>query len=74
METLIKQELHQLIKDCTDESVLEEAKILLQDDMKVDWWDDLTEEDQNRVMESEAQYERGEFISHEELMKHTKQN
>jgi len=69
MNTLIKQELLELVKNCNDESILEEAKALLQDDQKGDWWDDLTEEDKNLVLESEARYEKGEFISHEELMR-----
>ena len=43
----------------------------LREDTK-DWWDELTEEDKNRVMESEAQYEKGDFISHEELMRQAK--
>ena len=73
MNTLIKQDLHQMIEKCDDESLLEEAKTLLQEhEGTKDWWDDLTEEDQNLVMESEAQYEKGDFISHEELMRQAK--
>jgi hypothetical protein len=46
--------------------LLEEAKILLQSEK--DWWEELTEEDKSLVMESEVQYDKGEFISQQELM------
>jgi hypothetical protein len=36
---------------------------------KEDWFDGLTKEDQHLLMESEAQYERKEFITHTELLK-----
>jgi hypothetical protein len=69
MNTLIKRELHQLVDKCNDQDLLEEAKIFLQAGKDTgDWWDELTEEDQNMVMESEASYEKGDFISHDELM------
>jgi hypothetical protein len=71
MDTLIKHELHELIDQCDSEWLLEDARALLQCDKRdtKDWWDDLTEEDQNLVLESERQYGEGNFISHEELMK-----
>lgn len=37
-------------------------------DQLKDWWDELSEADKNLVMESEAQYNKGNFISHDELM------
>ena len=49
--------------------LLSEAKSLLESDKEVkDWWDELTEEDKNLVMESEAEYKKGNFISNDELM------
>jgi hypothetical protein len=69
MKTSIKEELHLLIDTCNDRSLLEEAKSLLQDlEPQKDWWDDLTEEDQSLVKESEAEYKRGNFITFSELM------
>ena len=69
MNTDIKNELHKLIDDCDNEMLLSEAKELLQSNNQVkDWWDELTEEDKNLVMESEAEYEKGNFIPHKELM------
>ena len=63
-----KQELHQLIDSCDNEILLEEAKQLLLSSSVKDWWNELTQEDKNLVMESEAQYEQGNFTNHHELM------
>jgi hypothetical protein len=66
MSNSIKQELHELVEKCDNEILLEEARELLRSGN--DWWDDLTEKDQNMVMESETQYGKGDFINHQELM------
>jgi hypothetical protein len=68
MSDSIKQELHQLVDKCDNETILEEAKELLQAANTTDWWDELTEEDKSLVMESEVQYGKGDFINHQELM------
>lgn len=68
MNTTVKQELHRLINDCDNEILLEEAKELLSSVTAKDWWNELTEEDKNLVMESESQYNKEDFISHHELM------
>jgi hypothetical protein len=69
MDMPIKKELHQLIEQCDNELILEEAKALLETDKSVeDWWDELTEADKNLVKESETQYGKGNYISHQELM------
>ncbi len=69
MNTLLKRELHHLVDKCDDQTLLEEAKEFLEAGRDTgDWWDELSEEDQNMVMESEASYEKGDFISHDELM------
>lgn len=69
MNDSIKQEVHQLVDKCENEMLLEKAKVLLQTENKADLWDELTEEDKNLVMESEAQYGKGIFISHQELIR-----
>ena len=70
MKDFIKQELHQLVDICDDLSLLEEVKALLQaQDHPYDWWDKLSEEDKQLIQESEAQYERGEYITFQELMR-----
>jgi hypothetical protein len=69
MQNELKKELHQLIDSCTNETILEEAKELLKaSPVKKDWWDELSEEDKNLVMESEEEYEKGEYISNTELL------
>jgi hypothetical protein len=70
MNFSIKQELHQLIDNCSNESQLEDVRSILQDqDPLYDWWDDLSEKDQNLLKESDAQYGRGEYITFSELMR-----
>ncbi len=69
MSNDIKNELHKLIDNCDNELLLIETKKLLEEASEIkDWWDELTEEDKNLVMESEAEYEKGNFISNKELM------
>jgi hypothetical protein len=68
MNDNIKDELHKLVDNCDNELLLSETKSLLESQNEIkDWWDELTEEDKNLVMESEAEYEKGNFISHKEL-------
>jgi predicted transcriptional regulator len=69
VDNSVKQELHQLIDDCDNELLLTEAKELLLSSTVQDWWEELSEEDKNSVFESEADYKKGEYVSHEELMK-----
>lgn len=70
MKAEIKEQLHQLVDQCENGELLEEARSLLETgNNEKDWWDDLTETDKNLLMESEAQYNKGDFINHEELMK-----
>lgn len=68
MNEAVKNELHQLIDKCDDQVLLAEAKELLTSASVKDWWEELTPEDKNLVMESESQYEKGAFISHQDLM------
>ena len=68
MEAALKKELHQLIDNCDNEVLLAEAKELLKSADVKDWWNELSEEDKNLVMESDSEYEKGNFINHKELM------
>ena len=69
MDNSIKKEIHQLVDKCNDEILLNETKELLIAAGSGDWWDELSEEDKSLLMESEAQYDKKDFISHQELMK-----
>jgi len=66
MNTSIKEELHQLVDNCDNELLLEEARELLRSNK--DWWEELSETDKNLIMESEVQYGKGNFVNHQELM------
>ncbi len=69
MTSDIKNELHTLIDNCNNELLLLEAKNFLESGNEIkDWWDKLTEEDKTLVMKSDAEYEKGSFISHKDLM------
>ncbi|HLF46995.1 MAG TPA: hypothetical protein VI548_11255 [Chitinophagaceae bacterium] len=68
MNDLIKKEIHELVDKCNNKVLLEETKIILETANNGDWWDELSEEDKNLVQESELQYGKGDFISHQELM------
>ena len=63
MKDSIKLELHQLVDKCDNELLLEDARELLQSGK--DWWEDLSETDKNLVMDSETEYKKGNFVSHE---------
>ncbi|HEX8676513.1 MAG TPA: hypothetical protein VF700_04795 [Segetibacter sp.] len=69
MNPTVKQELHKLIDDCDNEILLKEAKELWSSSTVKDWLEELTDEDKNLIMESESQYNKGNFISHQELMR-----
>ena len=42
--------------------------------MKKDWWDDLTNVQKADITQSELEFERGEYISCEDLMKKYRQD
>lgn len=68
MDENIKKEIHELVDKCNNEVLLEETKVLLETAGSGDWWDELSDEDKNLAQESLAQYSKGDFISHRELM------
>ena len=64
MDTLLINEIHQLIDGCKDDEKLLAVKELLVDE---DWWDELTEEDKKRIFESEKQIADGQFYTQEQV-------
>ena len=68
MENLLKQELHKLVDDCDNETLLMEAKNVLLAASKDDWWNEMSENDKNLLQDSEAEYNAGDFITHKQLM------
>lgn len=63
MNKTIKAELHKLIDDCDNEALLQQAKTVLQSNNVKDWWDELTEEDNDDNSTPEKQYENGSLIT-----------
>ena len=65
---LEKLELMKMLMETENPSVLQAIRKIFQKEEK-DWWDDLTEEQQNILNESMEQYERGEFSSFNDFIK-----
>ncbi|WP_419801695.1 hypothetical protein [Mucilaginibacter sp.] len=64
----LKQSIIQTL-DQADEKTLRMLQAILQIHLEHDFWDDLPDEIKNEVEESIKQGERGEGITHEEMMK-----
>jgi TRAP-type C4-dicarboxylate transport system substrate-binding protein len=65
---LEKIELAKKLLATENVSMLKSIKELFEKEEK-DWWDELTEEQQNILNESMEEYERGEFSSFEDFIK-----
>lgn len=65
---LEKREVIDILEGTNDLSIILAVKKLLTKKKK-DWWDDLTEEQKNKIKEGERQIERGEFVLYEDMMK-----
>ncbi|WP_418264085.1 hypothetical protein [Flavobacterium faecale] len=65
---LEKKELMKLLAETNDESIIASIKSIFKKEKK-DFWDELTEEQQHIINESEAQYERGEYVSFDKFIK-----
>ena len=65
---LEKLELMKMLMETENPSVLQAIRKIFQKEDK-DWWDDLTEEQQNILNESMEQYEKGEFSSFDDFIK-----
>src|SRR4051794_22058423 len=73
MSQSVKEELHQLIDSCNSELLLAAARELLLSSSLKDWWEELAPNDKDLVLESEAQYSQGNFLSNGELMEQFKE-
>ncbi len=65
---LEKSKLIKLLEETNDTSIIASIKKIFTTKKK-DFWDELTEEQQNIINESLEQYERGEFTSFEKFIK-----
>ncbi len=64
MDSSIKDELHQLIDKCEEEAVLYEIKERLSGNEK-DWWDELSKEEQDEILETNKRVDAGIKFSDE---------
>jgi TRAP-type C4-dicarboxylate transport system substrate-binding protein len=64
---LEKSKLMKLLEETNDESIIASMMKLFKTKKK-DFWDDLSEEQQNILNESLEQYEKGEFTSFEKFI------
>ncbi len=70
----IKEEKIALAKrvlDTDDESILKNVKAVL-DGLDVDWWNDLIDEAKASVERGLKEFERGELVMHDEVLKNYK--
>jgi hypothetical protein len=65
---LEKLQAMNMLEETNDPSMIK-AVIKLLTKKKKDWWDDLTDEQKEDIAQSELEFERGECISYEDLMK-----
>ncbi|CAN5527073.1 hypothetical protein BH10BAC1_BH10BAC1_19510 [soil metagenome] len=70
----LKLSLHKLIDSIEDVDVLNSLYEFLKkaSDLQADFWDELTDEQKVEIKKSIAEADRGELISHEEVMKEIK--
>ncbi len=64
-----KLELVQLLLQVKEESTLYKVKSILEKQKSLDWWEDLSADEKASIDEGIKQSERGETISHKEVMK-----
>lgn len=64
----LKEKIHQLVENCSDDSVLHNTlEVLEQANADKDWWDELTEEQKKKTLASLEQADNGQTITHENL-------
>ena len=69
MNPELKQKIHSLVDNCTDEFLLEEAKAVLESDQSgKEFWDELDEEDKESFLGGEEEHEGGHSLTHHRLM------
>ncbi|TDW49846.1 hypothetical protein EV144_102271 [Flavobacterium sp. 270] len=65
---LDREEAMKMLQETDDHSLIMKVKKMLEKKKK-DWWDDLTEQQKADITQSELEFERGEVISYEDVMK-----
>jgi predicted transcriptional regulator len=63
----LKEEIHKIVDRTNDEEILENYLEMM--NSETDFWDELTEQQKQNVLEAKKQCENGETISHEDALK-----
>ncbi|WP_395075268.1 hypothetical protein [Flavobacterium sp.] len=64
---LEKQALIKMIEETDDSSILDAIKKIFTS-KKIDWWDELTDEQKFEIEEGDRQIDRGEYVSYESIL------
>lgn len=66
----LRSDLHNMIDNITDSNILIAVKTLLSGKTatQTDWWDIINDEERAEIEQGLAEADRGETISHEEVM------
>ena len=66
----LRVDLHNMVDKISDSNVLNAVKTLLSGKTakQADWWNTISEEERAEIMQGLAEADRGELISHEEVM------
>jgi len=67
-----KLEIVQLILNTKKPSVLKKVEDVLKKEKLTNWWDEISEAERHAIEQGLAEAERGELISHEQVMKEVK--
>lgn len=62
-----KLKLMQLLLDTQKEQVLQRIKEIFDQENELDFWDELSEEDQAAIDDGLDQLDRGEYVSHQSV-------
>ena len=66
----LRADLHGMIDKISDSSILSALKVLLEGSTatQTDWWDTISDEERAEIEQGLAEADKGEVISHEEVM------
>jgi len=72
--TELRANLHNMIDKISDKNILKALRTLLYENAasKADWWNTISQEEQEEIEQGLSEADRGEVISHEEVMKRYK--
>lgn len=74
--TELRADLHNLIDKISDKNILKAVRTLLSEKAatKADWWDTISQEEQEEIEQGISEADRGEVTPHEEVMKKYKKS